>query len=117
MTPLTGALKVYPMNDTREDQAQQIAEIEALLNQQMPDVARRSLEATLQALRAAALPSADTTRGTVDVPGTLRGNAVGVNYGTVQAFFGTQPPADAKELLDNYLESLIADHAYLRLGK
>jgi hypothetical protein len=40
-----------------------------------------------------------------------------VNQGTVQLFFGAQPPADGKELLDSYLEWLVAEHGYLRLGK
>src|SRR5262245_24032243 len=53
--------------------------------------------------------------GVANISGTQRRNAVGVNFGTIQAFFGAQPPADAKELLDNYLESLIAEHAHLRL--
>src|SRR5438045_1955077 len=79
------------------------------------------LEAELRALRETAAPPADpiagATQGTANVSGTLQGIATGVNYGTVQAFFGAQPPADAKELLDNYLESLIAEHAHLRLGK
>lgn len=57
------------------------------------------------------------TKGAVENPGTLHGNAVGVNYGTVQAFFGGKPPADAKELLDNYLEWLVTEYGRLRLGK
>jgi hypothetical protein len=97
------------MIEPANEYAGQIAEIEALLQQPMPDIARRSLEATLQALCA--------VRGTASVGDTLHGNAVGVNYGIVQAFFGNQPPNGAKELLDNYLEALIAEHAYLRLGK
>jgi len=56
------------------------------------------LEAQLQALRQAeAAPMATAPAGIADVSGTLRGNAVGVNYGTVQAFFGAQIPTDAKE--------------------
>ncbi len=57
------------------------------------------------------------TRGETRVDGTLYGAAVGVNQGAVQLFFGAQPPADGKELLDSYLRSLIADHGRLRLGK
>ncbi|RRR75217.1 MAG: NACHT domain-containing protein [Candidatus Viridilinea halotolerans] len=57
------------------------------------------------------------TSGTVNVSGTLHGTAVGVNQGTIQLFFGAQPPLDAKPLLDSYLRGLIADHGYLRLGK
>lgn len=47
----------------------------------------------------------------------ITGAVVGVNQGTIQLFFGTQPPVDAKALLDSYLRTLIADHGSLRLGK
>ncbi|MEI6775651.1 MAG: hypothetical protein WCK70_01995, partial [Chloroflexales bacterium] len=61
--------------------------------------------------------SADLAQGRVDVSGQQYGTAVGVNQGTIQLFFGQQPPADAKPLLDSYLQSLVAEHGYLRLGK
>ena len=61
--------------------------------------------------------SADLAQGRVDVSGQQYGAAVGVNQGTIQLFFGQQPPADAKPLLDSYLQSLVAEHGYLRLGK
>jgi hypothetical protein len=56
-------------------------------------------------------------KGAIEVSGTLRGAAVGVNQGTVQLFFSGQLPSDSKQLLDSYLETLIAEHGRLRLGK
>ncbi len=53
----------------------------------------------------------------VDGQGRVTGANVGVNAGTIQLFFGAEPPGDAKALLDSYLRSLIAEHGYLRLGK
>jgi len=53
----------------------------------------------------------------VDGQGRVTGANVGVNAGTIQLFFGAEPPGDAKALLDGYLRSLIAEHGYLRLGK
>lgn len=108
------------MSTTDDERARTIAELEDALKLPLPDAARREIEARLKELRAAAPPAAPTSstaQGTTNVNDTMHGNAVGVNYGTVQAFFGAQPPADGKELLDNYLESLIAEHAHLRLGK
>ena len=112
------------MSTSDGERGRTIAELEAALLLPLPDAARRQIEATLRSLRTEAPPpmpdpasGAVPTAGTVEVPGTLRGTAAGVNYGTIQAFFGAQPPADAKELLDNYLESLIAEYGRLRLGK
>ena len=62
-------------------------------------------------------PPPSGTTGTTNVSGTVNGAAVGVNQGTIQLFFGAQPPADGKELLDSYLHTLVADHGRLRLGK
>jgi len=53
----------------------------------------------------------------VDGQGRVTGANVGVNAGTIQLFFGSAPPGDAKALLGSYLRSLIAEHGYLRLGK
>ena len=61
--------------------------------------------------------SADLAQGRVAVSGQQYGTAVGVNQGTIQLFFGQEPPADAKPLLNSYLQSLVAEHGYLRLGK
>ncbi len=57
------------------------------------------------------------TQGSATVSGTVHGVAVGVSTGTIQLFFGQAPPTDAKPLLDSYLQSLVAEHGYLRLGK
>ncbi|MEI6180885.1 MAG: SUMF1/EgtB/PvdO family nonheme iron enzyme, partial [Chloroflexales bacterium] len=62
-------------------------------------------------------PPPSGTTGTTNVSGTVNGAAVGVNQGTIQLFFGQEPPVDAKLLLDSYLQALIAEHGYLRLGK
>jgi formylglycine-generating enzyme required for sulfatase activity len=126
------------MSPTPDDLARQIAELEADLAHVRSDRARAAIEADIAALReqrAALLhigPGAQTgdvttgdnagrdvrkdVRGRVDVSGKAD-VAVGVNPGTIQLFFGATPPPDAKSLLDSYLNHLIADHGYLRLGK
>ena len=126
------------MNDTPESLARQIAELEASLAQSLPDAVRRLVEQELAALRQqhAALINLSgaqmgdvkmgdvaggnvikDTQGSANNTGTVYGAAVGVNQGTIQLFFGQEPPADAKVLLDSYLQSLVAEHGYLRLGK
>lgn len=114
------------MSDSRAEIEQQIAELEADLRQPLSASSKRRLEAELAELREqlAALvvpPAAVQTpvRGTAHVSGegSVRGAVVGVNQGTVQNFFGSSPPADAKELLTNYLETLVNDYGRLRLGK
>ncbi len=108
------------MSESPDTLAQQIAALEAALQLPLPEESRRPLLANLQALQAQRSANAAgqaAIQGTANVSGTLRGTAVGVNLGTVQAFFGAAPPADAKELLDSYLESLVAEYGRLRLGK
>ncbi|MDQ2997661.1 MAG: SUMF1/EgtB/PvdO family nonheme iron enzyme, partial [Chloroflexota bacterium] len=93
---------------------------------------RQQVQADLQALRATAAIAGDAIAGdkvagdkVVDPQGAvavsgearLHGAAVGVNAGTIQQFFGAQPPTDGKALLDSYLESLLVDHEHLNLGK
>jgi len=101
------------MSDLSDAHARRIAELEAEL---------RRLKAGRDApVDVPAAPPADHAadiQGAATVSGTLRGNAIGVNYGTVQAFFGSaQSPDDGKELLDSYLEALVASYGRVRFGK
>ncbi|PDW00061.1 NACHT domain-containing protein, partial [Candidatus Viridilinea mediisalina] len=59
----------------------------------------------------------DFLKGQTEVSGTLHGAAVGVNDGTIQLFFGAQPPADAKPMLDGYLGALCQRYGPLALGR
>lgn len=70
--------------------AEQIAQLEAALAQQLPDSVRAPLQQELARLRA--LQSG--VHGTVTNSGTMQGNAIGVNLGTVQTFFGGSTPPD-----------------------
>lgn len=65
--------------------AQQIAALTAALALPLPAETRRRIAQDLRALEA---QQASGTSGTVNVTGTLHGNAVGVNYGTVQTIAG-----------------------------
>jgi formylglycine-generating enzyme required for sulfatase activity len=124
------------MSDSLNDIDRQISELEADLEQVRSPRARAALEAELADLRTRRaallnigdhaqidslqtgdLAGNDLTKGTVDVSGELRGQAVGVNYGTVQAFFGTKPPDDGKHLLDAYLDTLCERYRPLALGR
>jgi formylglycine-generating enzyme required for sulfatase activity len=82
-----------------------------------PEEIQRQI-AALQAKLAAAQQTPHPTHGTVTATGSAEvKQAVGVNNGVIQAFFGMQPPVDSKELLDSYLDSLIQQYSRLRLGK
>lgn len=76
----------------------QIAALEDALKLALPDATRAQIEQDLHVLRAqrsaqlAGLSSAPI-EGRTEVSGTLQGNAIGVNLGTVQSFFGTAPAA------------------------
>jgi formylglycine-generating enzyme required for sulfatase activity len=101
------------MSVTDDERDRAITELEATLQLPLPDAARQQLEATLQRLRregAAPVPapagSATPTTGTVAVSGTLQGVAVGVSYGTVQAFFGSTPSEPLLAALLAWLEAL-----------
>ncbi|MEN9935126.1 MAG: hypothetical protein RLZZ387_1705 [Chloroflexota bacterium] len=97
----------------------QIATLEATLRMPgLPDALRVVAVEHLRALHAQRSTQPPTT-GTVEVSddAIVYGPVVGVNNGTIQTFFGTKPPQDAKELLDNYLESLVATHDALRMGR
>lgn len=77
------------MAESSAQLAAQIAQLEATLAQPLPDAVRAPLQQELARLRA--LQSG--VYGTVTNTGMLQGNAIGVNLGTVQAFFGDAPPA------------------------
>jgi hypothetical protein len=57
------------------------------------------------------------THGQVKLHDSRASIVVGVSSGTINAFFGAQPPANAKELLDTYLEMLVAIYDPLQLGR
>ncbi|MEI6179451.1 MAG: hypothetical protein WCP31_01755 [Chloroflexales bacterium] len=93
----------------RETDAIQIAALEASLSQPLTEVVRRLVEQQLADLRQqhAALVDGrgattgdmageDVVKGITNVSGTVNGAAVGVNQGTMQLFFGQEPPVDAK---------------------
>jgi phosphatidylethanolamine-binding protein (PEBP) family uncharacterized protein len=82
------------MSDNHDELDRQIAGLEDALKLPLPDATRAQLQQDLERLRARqAASSGGSIQGTADVSGTLYGNAIGVNLGTVQAYFGPQPPA------------------------
>ncbi len=99
------------MDDTQNSLDQQIAALEAALQLPLPEESRRQLTANIQALRAR-----QAIHGTADVSGTLHGNAIGINLGTVQTIFGSLPPAAtgssasevSQEAIDDQRELLAA---------
>ena len=99
-----------------DDINRQIAELEESLKLPLPATVRQQLEATLRQLRASALSTTGLV-GQADNSGTVRGAVVGVNTGTIQLFFGARPPADAKKLLDSYLDALLERYQHLSLGR
>ncbi len=108
--------------DTGGDREQQIRELEEALTASTPDAVRRAIESELARLRTGSADG-DLVPGRtphVEVRGAgFRGNAVGVNLGIVQAFFGAKPAASADELkvmLDDYLDALARQHDRMRLG-
>jgi len=95
------------MSESSTDLAEQIAALEAALQLPLPEEARRQLIDNLQALRKRQAPHA-AIQGTADVSGTLHGNAIGVNLGTVQTIFGP-PPASAAASASDISEEAIDD--------
>ncbi|NNJ13334.1 SUMF1/EgtB/PvdO family nonheme iron enzyme [Chloroflexales bacterium ZM16-3] len=129
------------MNDTPESLARQIADVEHDLTQPLSPRTKATLEQELAALRqqhAALLNLSGAqigdarfgdmaggnldkhTQGKVDVPGEVRGAAVGVNQGTIQIFFGSagiSNPADAQRaLVQHYLARVVETCDRLRLS-
>src|SRR5215213_6637578 len=114
------------MNQKDSNIDREIAEIEEALKLPLKEAAKRGLKVELRHLyiqkassqtqKTAPDPS---SQGSVHVQHSMHGNAIGVNFGTVQAFFGDNSILwpDGKELLDAYLAALIEQHDYLRLGK
>jgi formylglycine-generating enzyme required for sulfatase activity len=98
------------MTDRPDDIQRQIDQLEAM---------RGTLDAAIIndaiAKLQAKLPAQDV-KGTATTRDNY-GQNIGVNLGTVQQFFGAEPPTNAKELLDSYLDSLVREYRYLRLGK
>ena len=82
------------MSDTPATLDQQIAALEAALQLPLPEESRRQLLANLQGLRMRQAAHAEhaAIQGSTNVSGELHGNAIGVNLGTVQSFFGSSPP-------------------------
>ena len=104
------------MSESPDTLAQQIAALEAALQLPLPEESRRPLLANLQALQAQR--SADDAghaaiQGTANVSGELHGNAIGVNLGTVQAFFGAPPPAAAASAASEVSQEAIDDQREL----
>lgn len=125
------------MSESSPTLAQQIAALEAALQLPLPEESRRQLEASLQALRSATVTQSDIIAGdkvggdkvggdkvvepdgTVDVGDSARvtGVVVGVNTGTIQAFFDGKPGEHGEKLLAHYLATLERDCDALRLGR
>lgn len=107
---------------------QQIAALEDALKLPLPEATRAQIEQDVRMLRArrsAQLtePAGAQIVGTTNVSGTLHGNAVGVNLGTVQTFLGASPPAAAgqssptvsREQIDDQRELLAAHRRTLAI--
>jgi formylglycine-generating enzyme required for sulfatase activity/energy-coupling factor transporter ATP-binding protein EcfA2 len=121
------------MTDTPDDIQRKIEELEAL----RPSLGDAAVDAAIAALRAQAAPSmgdtlnaqgsqgtlnrpagsVDQTFGNAPTSGDNSGIAIGVNSGTVQQFFGAEPPVDGEKLLAAYLTSLTSECQELRLGR
>ncbi|HEU4325304.1 MAG TPA: SUMF1/EgtB/PvdO family nonheme iron enzyme [Roseiflexaceae bacterium] len=95
---------------------QAISELEASRTAPLPTAVRQAIEHLLASApeRLAALGSVSATQ---QFDGQSQVNqAIGVNFGTVQAFFGTQPQ-DGAALLNDYLDSLGRECEHLRLSR
>ncbi|HEU4321724.1 MAG TPA: SUMF1/EgtB/PvdO family nonheme iron enzyme [Roseiflexaceae bacterium] len=96
---------------------QEISELEASRTAPLPAALRQAAEHLLAGApeRLAALTSVSATQqigGQAQVQ-----QAIGVNFGTVQAFFGTQLPENGAALLNAYLDSLSQECERLRLSR
>jgi hypothetical protein len=102
------------MSTSSDELARQVAALEEALKLPLPDASRRQLEQQLSELRArqAATPAAGI-HGTVNVPGTLYGSAVGINLGTVRTYSGTPLEAAGAQPTANVLQEEIDDQREL----
>jgi hypothetical protein len=99
------------MSESPDALAQQNAALEAALLLPLPEESRRNLMADIQALRKQQV-SHPAMQGTAEVSGTLHGNAIGVNLGTVQTIFGA-PAAAVGLSASDVSEEAIADQREL----
>jgi hypothetical protein len=102
------------MSESSDDLAKQIAALEAALQLPLPEESRRQLMSNVQALRKQQAPQA-AVQGITEVSGTLHGNAIGVNYGTVQTVFGPAHAAAGTSASDVSQEA-ITDQRELLAG-
>jgi hypothetical protein len=109
------------MSDHSHPLASQIAALEAVLLLPLPADTRAQIEQDLRTLRAHGSASTRAV-GDANVSGTLYGNAVGANYGTVQAYIGAapavpadQPAAGSPKAIDDQRELLTAHRHTLAL--
>ena len=79
------------MSTSSDSRDQQIVQLEDALTLPLPEATRAQIQRDLDRLRAEKAAAAGI-HGTADVSGTLYGSAVGVNLGTVQNYYGSQPP-------------------------
>lgn len=90
------------MSDSSDPLDHQIAALVEALKLPLPTATHVQIEQDLRALqaqRAAQLAgtAGATITGTTNVSGTLHGNAIGVNLGTVQTFSGAALPAPGQQ--------------------
>ena len=121
-------------NDDTKNQERRIADIRDALNLSLPDSIRQQLETELRTLisfgngnqfgdvKVGDVAGGDVHKGNegsvnLNADARLAGAAVGVNLGTIQTFFGSTPPLEAKELARNYFEMLIARYDSIRLSR
>jgi formylglycine-generating enzyme required for sulfatase activity/energy-coupling factor transporter ATP-binding protein EcfA2 len=123
------------MSEKHENLLQQIAALEAILYTLQTEDLRAPLLATLQALKAQAIHLGDSVegdkvgqdkvggdkvvepQGRIANHGNLHGNAIGINLGTVQAFFGGKQSEDGERLLTDYLLALEQECQQLHLAR
>jgi|HigsolmetaAR201D_1030396.scaffolds.fasta_scaffold11062_2 hypothetical protein len=115
------------MSDLSAQLDKEIAALEQALSLPLPDASRSHLEQQLQQLRARRAANAGGIYGTTTVTGTMHGNAIGVNLGTVNYNASSANPtaapgtpntsvtdediADQRELLESHRRTL---HIHLK---
>jgi formylglycine-generating enzyme required for sulfatase activity len=128
------------MSEPPENIQRKIAQIESMRS----TLGDAAVDAAIAALRAQQAPPAATPQATQDIhaggsishveqsyregdavhgevnvtdAASTQGPVTGINYGTIQAFFGDTPPQDGKALLAAYLASLTSECQQLRLSR